>query len=94
MGIANPPHLSPNFHFNLQTKMPKRKSKSEIRLLNTLQEELFPRHLCTVEHPIRRLLPASQLSLRSHSAHGCRVQRVVPGVPAHRRRRGRRWQGV
>ena len=33
------PHLSPNLHFNLQIKMPKRKLRSETRLLNTLQDK-------------------------------------------------------
>ena len=33
----SPPHLRLNLHFNLQIKMPKRKSRSEMGLLNTLQ---------------------------------------------------------
>ena len=37
MGIDSPPHLSPNLHFNLQIKMSKRKSRSKMGLLNTLQ---------------------------------------------------------
>ena len=32
-----PRHLSPNLHFNLQVKMPKRKPRSKVGLLNTLQ---------------------------------------------------------
>ena len=39
MGNDSPPHLSPNSNFNLPIKMPKRKSRSEIGLLNSLQEE-------------------------------------------------------
>ena len=39
MGNDRPPNLSPNLHFNLQTKMPKRKSRSEMGLLNTLQKK-------------------------------------------------------
>ena len=34
----SPPHLSPN----LQVKMPKRKSRSEMGLLNTLQGRMIP----------------------------------------------------
>ena len=37
MGNDCPPLLSPNFNFNLQIKMPKHKSRSEMGLLNTLQ---------------------------------------------------------
>ena len=37
MGNDSPPHLNPNFHFNVQMKMLKRKSRSEMGLLNTLQ---------------------------------------------------------
>ena len=37
MGKDCHPHLSPNFHFNLQIKMFKRKLRSEMGLLNTLQ---------------------------------------------------------
>ena len=39
----SPPHLSPNLRFNLQIKMPKRKSRSETGLLNTLQVEIVPK---------------------------------------------------
>ena len=57
-----PAHLSPNLHFNLQIKMPKRKLRSETGLLNTLQLDLRrhdedrpdaarPRHL---RHPPQR----------------------------------------
>ena len=34
---CRPPHLSPNLYFNLQIKMPKLRSRSEMGLLNTLQ---------------------------------------------------------
>ena len=41
MGNESPPHMSSNIinymHLNLQIKMPKHKSRSEIGLLNTLQ---------------------------------------------------------
>ena len=37
MGNDSPPHSIPNLHFNLQIKMLKRKSRSEMGLLNTLQ---------------------------------------------------------
>ena len=33
----SPPHLSSNLHFNSEIKMPKRKSRSIMGLLNTLQ---------------------------------------------------------
>ena len=39
MGNDSPPHFSPNLQFNLQIKMPKHKSRSEMGLLNTLQEQ-------------------------------------------------------
>ena len=42
MGDDSPPPLSPNLHFNLQIELPKRKSRSEMGLLNTLQ---YPRVL-------------------------------------------------
>ena len=35
---SNHPHLSLKLHFNLQIEMPKLKSRSEMGLLNTLQE--------------------------------------------------------
>ena len=38
MGNESPLHLSTNLHFNFQIKVPKRKSRSEMGLLNTLQE--------------------------------------------------------
>ena len=38
MGNDSPPHLSPNLHLNLEIKMPKRKSRSEMGLLNPLQQ--------------------------------------------------------
>ena len=41
MGNDGPPHLSPNLHFNLQIKMQKRNSRSQMGLLNTLQTSGF-----------------------------------------------------
>ena len=40
MGNYKHPHLSPNLHFNLHIKMPKRKSRSEMGWLNTLSRLL------------------------------------------------------
>ena len=37
MGNDTTPHLNPNLNFNLQIKIPKRKLRSEMGLLNTLQ---------------------------------------------------------
>ena len=38
MGNGSPTHLSANLNFNLQIEMPKRKSRSETGLLNTLHQ--------------------------------------------------------
>ena len=38
MGNDSPPHSSPNLHLNLKFKMLKRKLRSEMGLLNTLQK--------------------------------------------------------
>ena len=40
MGNDSPLHLSPNLHFNLKIEMPKRKLRSEMGLLNSLQVSL------------------------------------------------------
>ena len=63
MGNASPPHLSPNLHFNLQIKMPKRKLRSG--LLNTLQGEVGPvnvrweydRRITDLLNPVTACLP-------------------------------------
>ena len=39
------PHLSPNLHLNVQIKMSKGKSRSEMGLLNTLQIEMWQRYI-------------------------------------------------
>ena len=39
------PHLSPNLHLNVQIKMPKGESRSEMGLLNTLQIEMWQRYI-------------------------------------------------
>ena len=39
MENASPRHLSLKWHFNMQIKIPKRKSRSEMGLLNTLMQE-------------------------------------------------------
>ena len=38
MGNDSPPHLGPNLQFNLKIKMLKHKSRSEMGLLNILQD--------------------------------------------------------
>ena len=38
MGNDSTSHLSPNFQFNMQIKLPKHKWRSQMGLLNTLQE--------------------------------------------------------
>ena len=43
MRNGSPPHLSANLHFNLQIKIPKRKLRSEMGLLNTLQRPFKPK---------------------------------------------------
>ena len=51
MGNDSPSRLSPNFHFNLQIEMPKRKLRSKMRMLNTLQ--LGPTSTLWAAKPIR-----------------------------------------
>ena len=54
MGNGRPPHLIPNLNINLKIEMPKRKSRSEMRLLNTLQMKYygtnFTEHAGDVSH--------------------------------------------
>ena len=56
MGNDSPPHLRPNLNFNLQIKMPKLKSRWEMGLLNTLQEESARRRRRLLLHELQHFV--------------------------------------
>ena len=63
----SPPHLSPNLHFNLQIEIPKHKSRSEMGLLNTLQDcDMHLFNLRTQSDPEHPTLPGKTALMTLH----------------------------